>query len=74
MALGGKRGINEPTDSKQSMEIAMAEAIGLLALGAALAVPSNFKVIGDDRVTLGHDGEKWPAGPDGSSLAYRKPG
>ena len=33
----------------------MLEAIRPLALGAAPAVPSNLKVIGQDRVTLGHD-------------------
>ena len=33
----------------------MVEAIRLLALSAAPAVPSSFKVIGDDRVTLNHD-------------------
>ena len=36
------------------MERAMVEAIRLLALGAAPAVPSSFKVIGDDREALDH--------------------
>ena len=33
----------------------MVEAIGLLVLGVVPAVPSNFKVRGHNRVTLGHD-------------------
>ena len=47
--------MNEPADSKGSMERAMVEANGLLALGVAPAVLSGFKVRGHDRVTLGHD-------------------
>ena len=47
--------MNESADSKKSMERAMVEAIGLLALADAPAVPSSFKVRGHDRVTLGHD-------------------
>ena len=42
-------------DSKQSVDRAMVEASGLLALGDAPPVSSSFKVKGHDRVTLGHD-------------------
>ena len=45
--------MNEPADSKESMERAVAEAIGLLAPSVAPAVPSSFKVRGYDRVTPG---------------------
>ena len=47
--------MNEPGNSKHSTERVSVEAIRLLALGAAVAVPSRFKVIGDDRVTLDYD-------------------
>ena len=49
------------------MERASVEAIRLLALGAAPAVPSSFKVIGDDRVTLDHDVGRERNGPRGGT-------
>ena len=56
--------MNEPAESKQSMERAMVEATGLVALGVVPALSSSFKVRGHDRETLGHD-----VGPAG--LVYR---
>ena len=47
--------MNEPDDSKQSMEGTLVEAIGVHALGVAPVVPSDFKVRGHDCVTLCHD-------------------
>ena len=59
--------MNEPGNSKQSTERASVEAIRLLALGAAAAVPSRFKVIGDDGVTLDHDVGLERNGPRGGT-------
>ena len=65
--------MNEPGDSKQSMERVMIEATGLLTLGVAPALPSSFKVRGHGRVMLGHDvGRREAArGAGPVSLAYR---
>ena len=64
--------MNESADSKKSMERAMVEAIGLLAMADAPAVPSSFKVRGHDRVTLGHDVGRRGSGPlDGIGPTWR---
>ena len=59
--------MNEPGESKQSMEEAIVEATELLALGVAPAVPSSIKVRGHDRVTLDHDVGAERNGPRGGT-------
>ena len=62
--------MNEHTDSKKSIERAMAEAIGMQALGVAPRASSSFKFRGHDRMTLDHEVEVEGSGPlDGTEMS-----
>ena len=62
--------MNEAADGKKSMEEAMAEAIGLRAVGVAPRASSSFKFRGHDSMTLDHEVAVEGSGPlDGIGMS-----